>query len=73
MAKHELDKGNNLRHADMKWEKPTKHQSYPNNHRQLRNAESKRNSLFQGQAHQTVSPENTHISNIYTEQMYLYI
>lgn len=70
-SKRELDKGDTIEHAklDRPAFSPTK------NYRQLRDAESRRNSLTQGRAHalgiqyQMVGPENVHTSNIIqTEQ-----
>lgn len=55
--------------------KPTRLQLYTKNYRQPKNAESRRNRLTQRKAHllavqyQIVNPENTHTSNIQTEQV----
>lgn len=55
--------------------KPTRLQLYTKNYRQPKNAENRRNHLTQRKAHllavqyQTVNPENTHTSNIQTEQV----
>lgn len=63
------------RHAKVDGEKTRRPQPYTENHSQLRDDGSKRNSLPQGRLHQfvhyqIVSSENTHMSNIVqTEQI----
>ena len=67
---HKLYKDNNNRHAKVEEEVPMRLQPYTKNYRPLRDAESGRNSLPQGRAHQLViqyqmvSLENRHTHNI---------
>ena len=51
LPKHDMKKDNNNRLANADGVKPSKPQPYTKNYRQLKNSESRRNSLPKGRAH----------------------